>query len=166
LFAFSRGNAQKVSKLQLDFVNTLLSDTAAIPHNSYFIPLKIKQKHKDTIMIYRTQTQFLYRYFNKEFGWNGNTFMDSMRPYLLYDKVFEVEDDGFLYKNNLMPACECDKLYNENAEELIQRIKKMDYSSVRNSQFSCLIYKCFKEQLIVIYEGENIAVSKFPFNLR
>jgi len=158
-------NAQKKpSKLQIDFINTLLSDTSAIPHSTYLIPLKIRLRGTKTIKICHYQTQFLFLHFKKQFGWDGRKFMNTLRPYLLYDKVFEVDDDEYFKTSKKLSLNECKMLKNESSEELMKTVKA--YQTTIDAQFSCLVYRCFKKQLIVILEEESFSVSRFPFSFQ
>src|SRR5690606_12952457 len=78
---------------QKGLVKTILRDTMV--GYEYIMPLKVKFSGNDTIFILSFQTQFLFLYFNKRFGWSGKTFIDTLFPYLLDDRAIEINDYEF-----------------------------------------------------------------------
>lgn len=137
--------AQKTSK-RVDAITYVLSDT--LNPEFYLIPLTFKFKGSDSTWIGYKSVLELYKFCNKKHGWSRDEFVNQMRPILLHDKTFEIDESFFSMKQSI-PKSECSCLFNEDSDKLKKRILNNNYYKYPDNRFACFVDKCFKNNLLL-----------------
>lgn len=151
-------NAQKVSSLREEYINTVLSDTVGF---GYILILPIVLKGNDTVKIYFTPNQMLYLYFKKRYNWDGVQYIDTMKYYLNSGKPMIVDDEDYFDTKDLLPISSCNNKYNYNRDSLIKA-----FQSSSSNYSLCLLLQCFSKNILLIWAetetGTKIGIARFP----
>ena len=153
-------SGQKTSDKMLDAITYIVGDT--LNPEIYIVPVMVKFANDTQTWVGFTNALFLYKHLSNTYSWNKQKFIRQLRLNLAGGKAFQVNGDSFFLNRPYIPIKECNCLYNEKAPELKQRFSNLDYYRPPDNRFSCFVYKCFKEGIILaIFETQVVYLKEW-----
>lgn len=156
----SPGKTKSADRM-LDAITYIMGDT--LNPEIYIVPVRVKFANDTGASIGYDNALSLFRHLSVKYGWNKRHFIKQLWLNLSGKQVFQVKED--IYFQSLyypVPSRECNCLFNESPESLKKRITSLDYYRPPDNRFSCFVYKCFKEGIVMaMVEGHVIYIKNW-----
>lgn len=153
--------AEKNDSIKLRQVNLVLGDTTA-NDAPLFLVLKIKVDDKEPLIFSAPNFLLFEQFFSPFFEWDGVTYIEKIRPYLMEDMPFPItldQVDYFVFQEKRFATIsECECLFNNEKEDILIWIKYLDFSFFENRTYmlTCLMYNSFKYGLVANLSEQGI----------
>jgi hypothetical protein len=158
LFYIQSNSQNYITKDREKYINAIIEDTTGQQLSTPFISLKIKLTKSDTTRVLVTESGALFQHLSEEYHWSGKRYIDEMKNYLFYDRVFLVENDDIFFKGNSISLDECNGLYNVSVNSLVD-IFYTKTERYNDPTLRCLFYKLFLNNILVDRAEETYAIG-------
>lgn len=154
-------SGQKTSDKMLDAITYIVEDT--LNPEIYIVPVMVKFANDTGYSIGYDNALSLFQHLSGKYGWDKKHFIKQLWLNLSGKQAFQVKED--IYFQSLyypIPSRACNCLFNESTESLKKRITSLDYYRPPDNRFSCFVYKCFKEGIILaIFETQVVYLKEW-----